>query len=554
MKSAEYVGRVVAAYRRVLDAPPRGRKEALTEAAELLELSFGRPPTKGFLPTGHPPTDIVSPGRQGSIGTMLGRVEAVRAGALHFTSAGRLHLGDRLRVLPKNDQAGSGFTVTELRVGRKRVKAVGKGEAVIVPFPQGSFRPGDAVYRVGAARAFALSEEAGRRKLAAVSLPSLPVHLAITVTETELSLAAEAAGVRFRETYPVTTHAADTRPLSAEVLHQVFGRTGDTPFHLEEFAAGALPPVVIPPSRLKEIRRDCYARLAVAVSAGRAREEAERLTAARDWLLPALSPPAAQAPRLTVVVQEAKDVAALADMAEVGECILPLTPANVREFAGLAKGGALRPERLVWDLPPLTFEGRWREYRSLVNHLLDQGFRAFRLNNLGHFDLFAGRPEEDLHLVAGPRLYTMNSQAALTWRDLGAVEVTLSPEDDRQNLAAVLARDAGLPAVVMVYGPVELFLSRIQVPGGRPGELLHDDQGESYRLASENGLTVVTAGADFSLTGRLAELAAMGAQHLLIDCRGCGVATPMGRKVMAAVRDDETLDATSRFNFERGLA
>lgn len=48
MKSADYVAKVVAAYRLVLDAPPDGQKQALAQAKERLKDSFGRAPTKGF--------------------------------------------------------------------------------------------------------------------------------------------------------------------------------------------------------------------------------------------------------------------------------------------------------------------------------------------------------------------------------------------------------------------------------------------------------------------------------------------------------------------------
>ena len=551
MKSAEYVGRVVAAYRRVLDAPAKGRKEALAEAAELLELSFGRPPTKGFL-TGFVPTNIASGSRQGTIGTLLGEIDAVRGNAIHFTSAGRLHLGDRLRVLPKNDQAGSGFTVTELRQGKKKVKAVKEGEAVSVPFPGKSpFRPGDAVYRVGAERAFAMSEEACRRKLQAVRPAPIPVRLAVSVTADRLELVAEAAGVRLVEGYGVETFVATDRPLTPETLRRAFAKSGETPFALAAFTAEGLPPVVIPPSRLKEIRRDCYQRLAELVAGARAEEQNRRRNQALAELLPAQPPRAVAAPRVAVMAADSASGAAALDDPLVAECILPLTPANVRELARQGKALAGRGERVVWDVPALIFPDEWQEFRAVVGRLAGQGFQNFRLNNLGHFELF--REIHGARLVAGPRLYTLNSQAALVWRELGAAALTLSLEDDRENLRAVLARATGLPATITVYGEVELFLSRIPIRGVRSGDLLHGDQGEAYRVASESGLTVVTAGVDFSLTGRCAELAAMGCDRWLVDCRRCGISSPRGRAVLAAVRDDRELPDTSRFNFERGL-
>ena len=47
-----------------------------------------------------------------------------------------------------------------------------------------------------------------------------------------------------------------------EVLRSQFARTGDTKFELCSFSAPDFPPLLIPPTRLKEIRREFYQALA----------------------------------------------------------------------------------------------------------------------------------------------------------------------------------------------------------------------------------------------------------------------------------------------------
>ncbi|MEJ2197694.1 MAG: U32 family peptidase [Desulfuromonadales bacterium] len=109
MKSAEYVANVVQAYRMVLDAPERARPTAIGEAKELLKESFGRQPTRGFLP-GSTPTDMVNPGVHGATGRLIGNVERCQGGQLTFLTRDPLHLGDRLRIQPASDKPGSAFT------------------------------------------------------------------------------------------------------------------------------------------------------------------------------------------------------------------------------------------------------------------------------------------------------------------------------------------------------------------------------------------------------------------------------------------------------------
>ncbi|HIJ77894.1 MAG: U32 family peptidase [Desulfobulbaceae bacterium] len=171
MKSAEYVARVVAAYRLILDAPERERGKALAAAGEQLALSFGRQPTRGFL-TGNVPTNIADSAQHGTIGNLLGEVVSLGGGLFGFKTGERLHVGDRLRVQPQNDQAGIGFTVRELFLEQKKVKAVRPDDFVKVGLPaKGGVRRGDKVFKVGGKIAFTLSGEACAEKLAEVDLP-----------------------------------------------------------------------------------------------------------------------------------------------------------------------------------------------------------------------------------------------------------------------------------------------------------------------------------------------------------------------------------------------
>ena len=208
MKSADYVARVVAAYRLMLDAPAGQRKEALRRAGEQLELAFGRESTKGFLGGGIP-GGLSASRRQGTLGRQLGEVSSLRGGLLGFTTSERLHVGDRIRVQPANDQAGSGFTVREiLRRGRK-VKAVAAGDFLQIPIPAqaGFFQPGDTIFKVGGKAAFLLSPQACRAKLEGVKLPP-----ATTVTGKSAPLPWE------QESGPAGNEQEPPQPLNGEYM------------------------------------------------------------------------------------------------------------------------------------------------------------------------------------------------------------------------------------------------------------------------------------------------------------------------------------------------
>ncbi|MEK6202412.1 MAG: U32 family peptidase, partial [Desulfobulbaceae bacterium] len=460
MKSAEYVARVVAAYRLMLDAHENQRKSALQEATEHLELSFGRQATKGFL-TGFVPTGIADSAQHGGLGRTLGEVASLRGGTIGFTTKERLHVGDRIRIQPQNDQAGISFTVRELFCEKKKAKVAKAGDFVQVKIPEkGFFRVGDAVLKVGGKPLFTLSPDACLERLAKVALSPR--------TEEQ---------VRLREASAVQALAA------------------------------LLPKITVGPKAV---------------------------------------------PELTVRGREIQDIGLLDDQQQVARLELPLTSRNLAALKGAERQLVQKKERLIWELPAMLFGPDWVEYRRAVQMLHGSGYRRFRINNLGHIPLFAGLA--DVILLGGFRCYTLNSQAALAWQELGLAELTLSLEDEQKNIRDLFHRPLTIPLALTVYSAVTLLLSRIPIKGLRTGNVLHSDKEEEYRVVTDSGLTEVMSGQDFSLVGRLRELREMGCARIVVDLSHCGAASAKGRQVLAALASDQPLPDTFTFNYLQGLS
>jgi U32 family peptidase len=547
MKSAEYVSSVVGAYRQVLDAVPAGAKEAIRAAKERLKLSFGRVPTKGFLPGGVP-TDIAIPSLTGATGRFLGELTQVHGSNLVFKTRDRLHLGDRLRVQPQSDRAGSAFTVKELQLGKRPAKVAPAGSLVCVPSPfRDTFKVGDAVFKVSSEQAFTLSEAACRRRLAQAPPVTRGVSLEIAMpTPQTLAIQARCAGIELQADYPVGSFPATERPLDAATLEGVFARTANAPFRLEYLSAGDLPPVVIPPSRLKEIRRDLYQQLAAKLLAERQQlRHAAQQAALADLLPPALPRPARQR-LVSIIIPGPRDAQLLSDP-EIDRLLIPLTPGTLQEFERTGRRLSGQARRVVWDLPPIILDSQWPSYREAVQRLQQRGFANFRLNNLSHFQLVADLL--DVQLSTGYRLFSLNSQALLAWKELGAVEATLYIEDDRVNLTELLARDAGLATAVTVYAPIPLITSRIPLRGMRPDSPVVSDRGKQYRVVQRAGLSVLSSETDFSLLGQLEILQAAGCERLIVDLSHLGPFSPRGRQVLEALRRGQELAGTTTFNF-----
>jgi len=551
MKSAEYVAQVVSAYRLALDADPGGRPEAVRRAKDLLKESFGRSPTRGFLPGGVP-TDIAVPSQSGATGRYFGQVAVLRGDSLLFKPRDVLNLGDRLRVQPRSDQAGSAFTVKDLTSGDRSLKnaAPGRMVAVTVPFPE-RVKVGDAIYKVSSNQAFSLSDAACRRRLAGSSSAPEIVSLVVAMPDpATLKLEARVGGTVLERTCPVESFPALERPLTSEVLYEVFRRTGEAGLELKDFSTGPLPPVVIPPSLLKSIRRDFYRDLARELTEGRRERRRIHTAAALADLVPAAPVSSRDVPEVTVGIGHVRDLHVLNDAA-VDRVLIPLEAASEIEPGKLEKRLKGRLDRVIWDVPFILLGGDWAEARKAVEGLAESGFRSFRLNNLGHWPLFEGLGE--FLLTTGFRLFTLNSQAASAWAELGAAEATLYPEDDRFNLPELLQRQGVIPMGVTVYGAMPMLTSRIPIRALKPGEEVVGDTGDRFKVRQRDGLTVLTAARDFSLLGRLGELREMGCGRFLIDLTHLGPFSPAGKKVLAALRQDADVPGTSHFNYQLGM-
>lgn len=545
MKSAEYVANVVTAYRKMMDAPPAQRQDVLKQARVLLKQSFGRTPTKGFL-AGSQPADLATPALRGSTGRYLGEVTRSQGNKLYFKSRDGLHVGDRIRIQPGSDKVGTAFTLKQLWAGSRAVKKLGVGAACVTnPFGD-KFKSGDAVFKVSSQQAFSMSDAACRRKLGQVKAKKQPLELSVQLVEQQFILAAKVGTVTLNASYDVDVYPASDSPLSAEALKQVFSRTSDDPFELVELVAEGLPCVVIPPKRLKEIRRDFYLHLREDINKLKRQNRDGQKQRAKAALLTKGSCQRRQQV-VTVAVRDVREMRAL-ENPDIDRVLVPLTPAVLHRRW---KASSRQCCGVVWDIPFVIFDQEWRTIQQAVHYLVEAGFTHFRLNNLSHFRLF--NKLEGLQLETSYRLFCMNTQAMLSWQDLGASSSELYIEDERSNIAELFSRAGNYPIQAMVYGSVPLITSRIRIPGVKSDLPLVSDRGDEYRVNNRGGLSVLQSQTDFSLCGEMNRLQELGCAGYLIDISHLGAFSNEGRRVMDAARSRRDLPNTSNFNFEAGI-
>ncbi len=545
MKSAEYVHKVVSAYRRVLDAAPQQRREVLKSAKQLLKESFGRQPTKGFLAGGQP-GDMASPAIKGATGRFLGEISRVRGGEISFKAKEAVHIGDRLRVQPAVDKSGTAFTVRQLLLGKRAVgKTPANGFISVVSTFVNQFKVGDAVFMVSSKDAFSMSDASCRRKLGAIRPLPEKLDLNIAVTATDMTIDAAVAGLNERRHYPFEGFPAAHNGLSRDVLRANFSTTADAPLVLNELNCGELPEIVIPPKRLKQIRRDLYSALTRTRQQQKSQLREEHAQQAHNELFPPRRPTPGKK-QLRLLIRDAREQRIAQDQ-DIDAILIPLTGQNFQQAAKLLR----RADHLIWDLPFILFDPDWTTTRQQIRQLTQLGFRHYRLNNLGHFTLFDRLQE--LKLYSSFRLFSLNSQALAAWAELGIAEAELYIEDDRRNLTDILRRRLPLPVAMTVYAGAPLLTSRVKIKNVRSDHPVLSDRGDAFRVQQRQGLTWLSSETDFSFIADMKELEALGCHNFIVDLSHLGAFSSRGKQVLDAVRRGLDPPGVSKFNLATEL-
>jgi putative protease len=237
---------------------------------------------------------------------------------------------------------------------------------------------------------------------------------------------------------------------------------------------------------------------------------------------------------------------------------LPVSRANMHQLPLFAKKLKGRERELLWRLPFIIFEADIPFYRDAVSFIAEHGFRRFEAANLAHFPLLHGIVNKGeaclaprMEVITDYRLFSLNSQALLSWQEMGAGEATLYIEDDADNLAELLRADLPIGRRVMVYCGVPAITSKIAVKGVKSDAPVLSDRGDGYTVTVKEGLTLVTPDRRFSLTAFRGKLQEMGCGSFVIDLTA--VPREEWPQILDAFSRGRELPGTMEFNFVMGL-
>jgi putative protease len=513
MKSAEYVGAVVSAYRLVIDSMEAGedeRRRALETARDMLRNDFARPKTEYF----------------------IGR----RSGAAGIGPVNPGHADTPL--FPETSSTGPSWLLPE--------QAGGTG--------------------IGLGAISGVKNRNGRRSALVACTLSLAAGDSLRFHRADDSL---------RETHKLVFAEKKSAGPSGDVycvsIPEEFG-DGDLAYLIQTRAMTKRYPRVIPKDLSVFKRRPGH-------------EEAPRQVFPRQGRFSSLPE------GIYAAVAQTEDLYALQSIRPAG-AIVALNPTSAR----MLLGGALpfKPGELILSLDPFFPQCLEDFYSETLGALVEKGYRAFMLNNPGHFSFFGGtmpkgsgaadfrssgnfrnsanprssgkgrRSGDSLLLMAGPWLYTFNSWAGSFVLELGADCVVSPLENNRQNLEKTWP-DGRDRVFVPLFSWPSLFRIRADLGSAYRFREFSGGTGEKFFLvpgASSGrnaGETVVIPEKPFSIVDKKPFLEKAGFRRFILDFSG---GTGSGsfplkkheyREVMTAALEGRPLAGTVRFNWKNGF-
>lgn len=253
-----------------------------------------------------------------------------------------------------------------------------------------------------------------------------------------------------------------------------------------------------------------------------------------------------------VQVSSMNDVYVLLSM-KPDRVIINLNEDTERFLTNKQKSLPFARSQIFISFDPFVGEGDLPRLQKTVTALLDAGYKNFIVNNPAHIALLRNKK---LTLVAGPYLYMFN-RFSLRWAEENGISRFISPlENSLRNLDASLTEfppNMKNSVLITVFNYPPLFRLRRPLPQSYNFQFVSDKKGELYRLLSTPSQSFVLPEKPFSITEKIASLRNAGYQKFLIDFSQTAMNKGDYKAIFTAALNSEGLSDTSKFNWKEGF-
>ncbi|UTD08810.1 U32 family peptidase [Treponema denticola] len=494
MKSAEYVGTVVSAYRHVIDNWEKNKKEAVETGRRILAGDFARKKTS-FLFVSSKAEEILNPNQAGGTGIFLGTIDKTAQfkikeveGKTKEEPMRKVHyvllkggsytpdFGDSIRLHTKDDRGRESWKIQDIRIEKASSKKSGSAEKVWIQVPA-DFGIGDSVYL----------------------------------------LQTKSMSKRYTPVLPKTLSPFRKRPGDDKLPELKLYPEGN-PAGNENVKEGA-----------KNKQDDKRAKKILSKS---------NIDIFPDGFYVQVS----SVSSLHTILSD-KPVRVIINLNE-----------DTREaLAGTAKSGKHLPfskREIFISLDPFMGQAESDELELYLMSLIEKGYTQFVINNPAHITMLKNK---NLNLVAGPYLYSFN-RWAVKWLQENNILKFISPiENSQKNLEEVYAPGMRKQVLIPVFAYPALFRMRFTLPKTYDFLYFSDKQGEAFKAFSTPSASFVLPEKPFSITDRIGSLEKKGFDKFLLDFSHTEIERGEYRHIVNSCRKGIFLEDTSRFNWKEGF-
>lgn len=208
---------------------------------------------------------------------------------------------------------------------------------------------------------------------------------------------------------------------------------------------------------------------------------------------------------------------------------------------------------MIISLDPYLPESKVISLQETLKTLVGQGFMTFVVNNLAHITLLRAISKE-VHLIAGPYLYTFNKWAVSFLENQNIMAITTPLENSERNLEDTFVTASEKARVLLtVFAYPTLFRMRFKLPASYDFTYFTDKEGMVFKVNSTPDGSFVMPEYPFSLVDKLQVLQNNGYTHLLIDYSKTKVKKQDMRNLMVAIEKHDAIVGASRFNWKDGF-
>ncbi|MGP1444539.1 peptidase U32 family protein [Treponema sp.] len=489
MKSAEYVGTVVSAYRYVIDNWETDKKGAVETGKRILANDFARKKTGYRFKSTHA-EEVLNPDQAGGTGIYLGVIDGIKKGpvqevpfkdgtrAVHYVQLKDGHYtpekGDSVRIHKKDDSGRESWKIQDIMESKS-------GAWLQLPADSGK---GDSVYLLQTRamtkrypRLLPASLEKYRRQPNDEALPMLTLEAGVpTLGDTNK------AALTTSTTAPSVKKSLAKKPadIFPEGLYVQVSSIADLHTILTD------KPVRV----IINLNEDTY---------------------------PAL-------------------VGQQSNQQQLNQQQIKPLPFSKRE--------------IFVSLDPFLPQEQEPILAEQLQQLTAQGYTQFIVNNPAHISMLRNKKN---FLVAGPYLYTFNCWAVSWLQENGICAYIPPAESSQSNIETVFVPELRPQVLLPIFSYSVLFRMRFTLPKNYNFLYFSDKQGEAFRAFSTPSASFVLPDKPFSIIDRYHALQNHQFSRFLLDFSHTAIERRAYRFILQSLRSGTPLPDSVRFNWKEGF-